>query len=243
MPDPNRLGGIGWTRRTKGALTSAERRRLYVAVARGQAEDVAGRLKLVLGRAPRRAHYVPEPPDSAFARDVQEGCDEQPAAIVAHSYRTWAFGHALGALDGYALDPEQFWCAALLHDSGLATPVEGEDFTLRSADAAAACAGRHGHDGEPIADAITAHATPGVDPERDGALGAYIQAGAMLDLGSVRLADASPALRDEVARRFPPPGDMVGFVTAEAKAVPKGRFAVMRRCGLFAGMRVAALRR
>lgn len=241
MPDPDRLGGIGWTRRTKGALTSAERRRLYAAVARGQAENAAGRLKLAIGRAPRRADHLADPPDSAFARDVQEACDEQPPAIVAHSYRTWAFGHALAALDGEALDPEQFWCAALLHDAGIAKPVPGEDFTLRSAEAAIACAGRHGHDGEPIADAITVHATPGIEPATDGALGTYVQAGAMLDLGGLRLWDVSERLVDQVAARHPL-RNLIPYVNDEARAVPHGRFALLRRCGLVVMMRVSPVR-
>jgi hypothetical protein len=241
MPDPERLGGIGWTRRTKGALTSAERRRLYLAIARGQAEVAVGRLKLVTGRAARAADRLPDPPDSAFARDVQEACDEQPAPIVAHSYRTWAFGHALAALDGEPLDAEQFWCASLLHDAGIATPVAGEDFTLRSAAAAIECADRHGHDGEPIADAITVHATPGIEPSTDGALGSYVQAGAMLDLGGLRLWDVSERLMAEVAGRHPL-GDLIPYVNDEARAVPRGRFALLRRCGLVVMMRVSPVR-
>ena len=245
MPDPERVGGLAWTRRTKGALTSAERRRLLVAIARGQAENVAGQVKLRLGRAPRGATEVPPVPDSAFAREAQEACDDQPAAIRAHSYRTWALGWALAALDGESgrLDPEAFWCASLLHDLGLVEPVAGEDFTLRGAEAAIACAGRHGRaDGEWIGDGITAHATPGVSVERDGAIGTYVQAGAMLDLGGLRLWDASPVLLDEVARRWTP-GDLVPYVRAEAKAVPKGRFALLHRCGMTAAMRVGGLRR
>lgn len=242
MPDPERLGGIGWTRRTKGALTSAERRRLFVAIARGQAENAAGQLRLALRRAPRGADELPDPPDSAFARDVQAACDEQPAAVVAHSYRTWSFGHALAALDREPLDPEEFWCAALLHDAGLARAVAGEDFTLRSAAAAIECAGRHERDGEQIADAITVHATPGIDAATDGALGTYVQAGAMLDLGGLRLWDASPRLMGEVARRHPR-GDMVPLVRAEAAAVPDGRFALLNRCGLLLAMRISPVRK
>lgn len=245
MPDPNRIGGLGWTRRTRGALTSAERRKLLVAVARGQAANAAGQLKLRLGRAPRGAEQMPDPPDTAFARDVQEACDQQPAPIVAHSYRTWAFGWALAALDGESdrLDPEAYWCAALLHDAGLEQPVAGEDFTLRSAAAAIECADRHGRDdGESIADGITVHATPGATVARDGAIGTYIQAGAMLDLGGLRLWDASPRLLTAVQTRWTP-GDMLPFVRAEARAVPEGRFAFMGRCGLFAAMRFGALRK
>ena len=242
MPDPDRLGGIGWTRRTKGTLSTAERRRLYAAVARGQAENATGRLKLALGRAPRAGDRLADPPDSAFARDVQAACDEQPPAVVAHSYRTWAFGHALADLDGRALDPEQFWCAALLHDAGLAEPVTGEDFTLRSAATAAACCERHGRAADPVADAITVHATPGIDTESDGALGTYVQAGAMLDLGGLRLWDVSERVVDEVARRHPRQ-DLLPAIRAEAKAVPAGRFALLGRCGLFAMIRLSPLRK
>jgi hypothetical protein len=64
----------------------------------------------------------------------------------------------------------------------------------------------------------------------------------MLDLGGLRLWDASPALLDEVASRWTP-GDMVPYVQAEARAVPKGRFALLRRCGLTAAMKVGALRK
>lgn len=243
MPDPDRIGGIGWTRRTRGALTGAERRKLLAAVARGQAQYAAGRLRLVTGRARRAGGHLPDPPDSEFARSVQEACDEQPPAIVAHSYRSWAFGHALAHLDGVRLDPEEFWCAALLHDAGLATQVAGEDFTLRSAAAAIDQCGRHGRDdGERVADAITVHTTPGVDVRRDGALGAYLQAGAMLDLGGLRLWDVSQRVVDEVAGRHPR-ADLVPYVSAEARAVPRGRFAFLRSCGLTLLMRVSPLRK
>jgi hypothetical protein len=244
MPDPERVGGLAWTRRTRGALSGAERRRLLVAIARGQAENIAGQVKLRLGRAPRGADQMPAIPDSAFARDAQEACDEPPAAIRAHSYRTWAFGSALAALDGHAhdLEPEAFWCASLLHDFGIANVVPGEDFTLRSADAAIACAERHGRDdGEWIGDGITSHATPGTSVERDGVIGTYVQAGALLDLGGLRLWDAAPSLLRDVAERWTP-GAMVPYVVAEARAVPKGRFALLRNCGMTAAMKFGALK-
>ena len=245
MPDPERVGGLAWTRRTKGALTGAQRRRLAAAIAVRQAHNIASQVKLRLGRAPRGADQMPAIPDSAFARDAQEACDELPPPIRAHSYRTWAFGWALAALDGHVgeLEPEAFWCASLLHDFGLTHVVPDEDFTIRGADAAIACADRHGRDdGEWIGDGITAHATPGVSVERDGPLGTYVQAGALLDLGGLRLWDASPALLRQVAERWTP-GDVVPYVVAEAHAVPKGRFALMRRCGMTAAMRFGALRR
>ena len=106
-----------------------------------------------------------------------------------------------------------------------------------------ACADRHGRDdGFWIGDAITVHATPGATAERDGPTGAYIAAGALLDLARLRVWDASPRLLDQVAERWTP-GDMVPYVRGEARAVPRGRFALLARCGGTAAMRLGALRR
>ena len=82
MPDPERLGGLGWTRRTKGALTSAERRRLCVAIARGQAEN-AGRPSSCAWAGRRRARRPScrTRPTRRSRATSQEACDEQPPAI------------------------------------------------------------------------------------------------------------------------------------------------------------------
>jgi hypothetical protein len=42
-PDPRRLGGLDWTQRTEGRLSSRERGRLLAAVALGQWQNVLGR--------------------------------------------------------------------------------------------------------------------------------------------------------------------------------------------------------
>jgi hypothetical protein len=52
VPDPNRLGGLAWARRTRGILTAAERRRLIGAIGVGQAVNIVGRAKLALGGCP-----------------------------------------------------------------------------------------------------------------------------------------------------------------------------------------------
>ncbi len=147
-PDPERLGGLGWTRRTAGRLTGGERRRLLGEIAKGQAENLLGRAKLALGRLPAGAREIDvrtfEPPDSQLARelarDAEAACAEQPASIAGHSYRTWMFGLALAAVDRIELDRELFYCAALVHDYGIAEPTLGRDFTLGGAECAIACA-------------------------------------------------------------------------------------------------------
>ena len=85
-PDPQRLGGIGWARRTRGSLTGAERRRLIAEVTKAQASNMAGRVKLALGRLPAGAAALDlqdfAPPDSALAREAEEVCREQSPAVA-----------------------------------------------------------------------------------------------------------------------------------------------------------------
>jgi hypothetical protein len=249
VPDPQRLGGLGWARRSGGALTSSERRRLLAAIALGQWENLLGRAKLALGRLPAAAAAVDlgtfEAPDSSFAREAEQACAEQPAAIVGHSHRTWLFGRALAAVDRSELDVELFYCGALLHDHGIAQPTPGRDFTLASAERTLACAAAAdvpAERAELLADAICVHTTPGVSLERDGALGCYLQWGAMVDGAGLRASDVAPANVAEVLRRYPREDfkrRLVELMRAEASAVPRGRFALLVRCGLPLAVRMA----
>src|SRR4029077_14711174 len=210
------------------------RRRLFAAIALGQWENLLGRARLALGRLPSEATAVDvktfEPPDSPLAREAEHACAEQPAAIVGHSYRTWLFGLALAAVDGSDLDRELFYCSALVHDFGIAQPTPGRDFTLASADRMLACAADAGvvdSRAAVLADAICVHTTPGVSPDRDGALGCYLQWGAMVDGAGLRIWDVTPANVGEVLRRYPRVDfkrQLVELMRAEAAAVPMGRF-------------------
>jgi hypothetical protein len=249
-PDPDRVGGIAWIRRTRGSLSARERRRLLAAIAAMQASNTLGRVRLALGRLPAGASDIDvrdfEPPDSKLAREAEAACAEQPALLVGHSYRTWIWGLALAALDGSTLDPELFYCAALLHDFGSTTPVAGEDFTLRSALRATECARAAGLDvasAELIEDGICSHPTPGVTVGRDGALAYYIQYGAMVDGAGLRAWDIAPRNIEEALRQYPRGENfkqwLTGVVKAEARAVPNGRFALGVRCGMTLAVRMA----
>jgi hypothetical protein len=249
-PDPNRLGGLEWVRRTRGTLTAAERRRLIGAIAVSQAVNIAGRLKLALGRLPDGASSIDvrdfAPPDSRLAREAEAACAEQPDLIAAHSYRTWMWGMALAALDRERLDRELFYCAALVHDWGATAPVPGEDFTIRGAERALACAQAADIDpvrADLIADGICCHTTPGATVKRDGAIAYYVQYGAMVDGAGLRAWDVAPHNIAEVLRRHPRgPAFKRGLsdtIRDEARAVPGGRFGLLRRCGLTLAVRMA----
>jgi hypothetical protein len=208
-----------------------------------------GRAKLELGRLPRRAASVDlnsfHAPDSAFAREAEKACAELPQPLAAHSYRTWLFGQALAYVDELTFDTELFYCGALLHDYGIAEPTSGRDFTLGSVDRTFACASDAGVADarvEVLADAICVHTTPGVSVAKDGALGCYLQWGAMVDGAGVRAWDVTPENVREVLRRYPRPDfkrALVEMIRAEAAAVPTGRFALLARCGLPLAVRLA----
>ena len=240
-PDLERFGGIRWVRRTKGALTAKEKRRLMGVVVATQGAYITGRIKLAFGRVPAGAAVLDDPellapPDSAWARAAEDACRELQTETIGHSYRTWAFGRALAALDGADVDVELLYTAALVHDFGLEHAVPGEDFTIRSADRVVACAREAGVDdvrSELAADAIAIHTHPSVDPELD-LTGAWIQAGALCDLGGFRLWDLPKPWVQKVIEEYPRDGvikAVVAMIGAESKAVPHGRFALLRRCG------------
>ena len=248
-PDPQRLGGLAWVRRTGGNLSRAERRRLLRAIAVGQWENAVGRAKLALGRLPAAAARVDldtfHVPDSKFAREAEDACAEMPPSLQGHSYRTWLFGRALAVIDGSMMDDELFYCGALLHDYGIVSPTADRDFTLGSVDRMLRCASSAKITDarvDLLADGICVHTTPGAKVETDGTIGCYLQWGAMVDGAGLRIWDIAPGDVKEVLRRYPR-GDfkreLVGMMRAEAAAVPAGRFGLLVRCGLPLAARLA----
>ena len=246
LPDPQRLGGLEWTRRTRGILTRRERLRLLGAVVAAQRSYLVHRLRRDGPRAvPRTADRDVLPPDGPFAREVEAAAAEQSDVIRRHGYRTWVFARALADIDGLEVDEELLFAGCLLHDHGLEPSVPGEDFTLRSARRAAACATAAGVGDDRVtalADALTVHTTPGITVERDGALGCSIQSGAMVDIMGLRVWDLSAHRVDDTLARYPRGGFVRGLgggFVAEAEALPGGRFGLLRRCGFVPLMRVA----
>lgn len=246
QPDPNRIGGYEWTQRTKGQLTRRERLQLLGAVVTSQRDFFLHRLRRDRPSATARpGEREIRPPDSRFAREVEAAAAEQNAVIRTHSYRSWIFGRALADIDGVAVDEELLFAGTLLHDHGIDPVVPGEDFTLRSARRATECAKAADMDDEraaSLADAITVHTTPGITIEHDGALGYYIQNGALVDIAGNRVWDLSTTLIDDTLARYDRSGftrGLGGHFTAEAKAVRGGRFSMLRYCGFVGLMHIA----
>ena len=105
------LGTLGWVDRTGGQLSGAERRSLLGPVARTHVASAAGRLSMLVrlnsGRRARVAPSLLVAPTSALTRAAVEQAQRRLSpALLNHSYRTFAFGAALGALEGLTVDAE-----------------------------------------------------------------------------------------------------------------------------------------
>lgn len=228
-----------WCRETGGALTSAQRRTLLLRSLRTYGSQVRDIARLVTGRHSDAPATLPTAPDASLVDAAVEAARDQGPDIEGHGFRTWLFGGALADRDGVDLDPELFCVAAIVHDAGGAQAVGGEDFTIRSADIAMAALDLHGGDFDEerrteLRDGIVAHATAGVAPD-ESAIGAYVQAGALLDLAGMRITDLPGDTIREVFQRHPAgtvKDTIVRVINEEAQAVPDGRFALSRRLGL-----------
>lgn len=245
LPNPNRLGGPGWIRSTGARLTWPQRGSMLATSMETQA-------RLINQKARRRRPVAIDLdaalrlPDSRLMKEAEEAALCQSPALLAHGCRTAVFARALALVDGVTVDHELLAVCALLHDAGLVPAVTGEDFTLRSADIASKAATRAGREDacSHLADAICVHTTIGVDPARDGALGAYTQFGAMVDLVGLRERHLPHDLVARAVEAHPRAGfaaEIIAALHAEACAVPGGRFAFLRCVGFSPAVRLASV--
>jgi hypothetical protein len=237
------LGTLGWVDRTGGQLTGAERRALLGPLARTLAANATGRLAMLARlNSGRRAQVDPAllvPPSSALTRAAVEQAHRRLSpALLNHSYRTFAFGAALGVLEGLTVDAELLFAAALLHDTGLPTSDENVDFTRSSARIARDVAedvGLSSAATETVRTAITLHTSPNV-PLARGPVAYLLAAGAGVDVVGLRSWQLPPDLLAAVVEEHPRLGIKGEFAAAfrtEAARVPRGRVQFLRRCGAF----------
>jgi hypothetical protein len=235
-----------WACATNGALDAAQRRAVNAAIRAGYLDIARGLLRWPFVRRPPAE--LPAAPDSKLARQAESAATDQGPALAGHGYRTWLVGVALADRDRASLDQEQFYVAALLHDAGMASEVLGEDFTIRSARivldvSARAEAGEA--TGARLADAVVAHATPGL-AAADDPIGYYVQAGAMADLAGLRMWDLPKGYLRAAYTAHPGHGVhrvVPDLIRREARDVPEGRFALLRRAGMDRMVQVSPTRR
>ena len=173
-------------------------------------------------------------------------CGAQCAGFFTDREKRKVWGMGILYLCGFPICLLMLVVGGLLHDVGLVEAVAGEDFTLRSAAAATDVARRAGREDacDHLADAIVVHATVGVDPETDGALGAYLQFGAMVDLVGLRERHLPHDLVGRAVGAHPRTGltgPFLRLLRDEAHAVPQGRFAFLRSVGFGPAVRMSSV--
>jgi hypothetical protein len=227
------IGTIDWTERTGGVLTRQERTALMRPLLRAHRDIIAGRIAMALRlHAGRRTSIDPgslAPPDSASAREAEAAVQELLSpALRNHSYRSFAWGSALAAVDTITFDRELLYLAALFHDTGIPSPVPEVDFTVRSAAVARTFLDAHtvpAKDQRVVTNAIALHHTPGVGLDL-GPEAFLLSAGAAVDVFGLRTDHLPDATRAQVVQRYPRLGfkrEFAALLRTEADRVPHGR--------------------
>ena len=240
---PEDLGTHAWVQRTGGQLTAAEQRSLLRPLATAHATNTAGRLSMLVRLNSGRRTLVSDAqrplPDSALTRAAEVLARHKLSpALLNHSYRTYAFGAALGALENLDVDRELLFAAALLHDVGLPTPVPHVDFTRASARVARDVAEEVGLSSaatDILRSAITLHHSPGVTVAH-GLVAYLLSAGTGLDVVGARSWQLRPDVLASVLATHPRLGfkrELAAAYRTEAARVPRGRVAFLRRYGAF----------
>jgi hypothetical protein len=243
MPAAPDLGTLSWVDRTGGQLSTADRRSLLLPLAKAHAANAAGRLSMLAGlNSGRRAQIAPDrlkPPSSVLTRAAAAQAQRRLSpALLNHSYRTFAFGAALGELERLTVDTELLFAAALLHDTGLPTRARDVDFTLGSARIARDVAEEVGLSTaatETIRTAITLHDSPNVTLAH-GPVAYLLSAGAAVDVIGLRSWQLPPDLLAAVVDDHPRLWFKREFAAAfrtEADRVPRGRVQFLHRYGAF----------
>lgn len=241
-----RVGSHPWTIATGGRLTTAERWRLVPPMLAAHASMAVGRSASAprISRGRRRRLHIDidelAPPSSILTRvAASHATSRLSRSLLNHSMRTYAFGAALGLLDGRHVDRELLFTAALLHDVGLSGGAgDGTDFTLASAALArqVACdVGLSRRGADIVMSAITLHHSPDVRAS-DGAVAQLLSAGAAVDVIGLRSWELPPATIAAIVERHPRLGFKREFSAAfhaEATRVPQGRVQFLERYAAF----------
>ena len=146
-------------------------------------------------------------PDSPVARRARELIDaSEPAFLVNHSIRSYAWAVALAPVDRRAFDPEVLYVAALLHDIGLVPAFDkGGCFEFDGAEYAQQLALEAGLAEEParaIRDAVALHMAAVVPPEA-GAESFLLSDSTGVDVRGRRLDEIPTTLASRVVEVFP----------------------------------------
>lgn len=146
-------------------------------------------------------------PDSAVARAARELiADVEPAFLVNHSIRAYAWAVELAAHDQLAFDPEILYVASVLHDIGLVSEYDrGGCFEVDGAIAAEAFALEHGQSPDrarAIYDVVALHMAAALPPDAPAEV-VLLEASTGTDVTGYRFADVRPRAIPGVLAGYP----------------------------------------
>ena len=146
-------------------------------------------------------------PDSTFARAARELiADVEPAFLVNHSIRAYAWAVELARHDGLRFDPEILYVSAALHDIGLVPAYDlGGCFEVDGAIAAegfAQGAGQPAHRGRAIYDVIALHMLAEAPPGSASEV-VLLNDSTGTDVTGYRFADVRPRVVSRVLAGYP----------------------------------------
>ena len=209
-----------------------------------QVRIAVGRLGMALHLNAGRSRTIDAaalaPPSTRLTRAAEAHAnDHLGPALLHHSRRTYAFGAALGVVDGIDVDRELLYTSALLHDVALTAGAgRGVDFTIGSAAAAAQISdevGLSSSAAEIVASAITLHQSPDVRLD-DGPVAYLLSAGAAVDVIGARAWDLPPSTIESIVEHDPRTGFKREFARlwrAEATRVRGSRAQFLQRYAAF----------
>ena len=185
------------------------------------------------GRPPRRIDLAEcAPPQTAVVRDAEEQLRAVASPqMVHHSLRSYYFSVIRYELGDrlIPLDREEFWVAAMLHDTGLFDDARTGCFTVAGARKARRITGEAGWPGtrqDSVALAITTNLNPFVSLDRYGPVAHFLREGGLVDVLAQEWA-VHPENLGELLGRYPRDGfadDTARLVGQEARRNPGCRF-------------------
>ena len=148
---------------------------------------------------------LPVPQDDASRASWHWAQRALPRYLLRHSVRSYCWGAAIGAWEGWTVDSRVLWCAALFHDIGLTSIARNTMcFEVEGAELARRNLVRFGMDPEAAdraAVAIILHMQPGVTLA-DGVEAVLLDRGTAIDVRGVDV-ELVERLRATVTRKFP----------------------------------------
>jgi hypothetical protein len=185
----------------------------------------------------RALDSIEPPADTVSQAVLRFAADAQPAWLLQHALRTYAWGRLLALNGDWAHEAAVLYAASLLHDIGL-TPAAAEPadgcFAVRGAREAQqvlAKAGARTTQAHRVACAIALHLDLAVGLQQ-GVEAHLLSAGAGLDVLGRRSRELAPALQQAVLARHPRLAmkrELCACLRREARAAPRTRM------GLYVG--------